>query len=98
MTTTHTLHPANLKVGHVRGVMPLPVSLVGTHELTAEDRETVDAAIESAVRRVLPKAQRLDMVWRPSGRTVDVWLHLAIRTNGSSKARVATFGVRPVQP
>lgn len=92
---THTLRARNLKVGHVYGVMPDPVSLVGTYELTGEDRATVEAAARAVVHRVLPLLPPEGVVirWRPSAVSLDVYTPLV----GGRRTRVATFDVKPVQ-
>ena len=91
-TNTHLLSAANIKVGHVRGVQPVPLRLTGAN---AEDADAIEDAIRDTVRRVLPRAGDPLLRWRPSGLTVDVWIKLTIRTNGSSRVKVATFTVRP---
>jgi hypothetical protein len=93
MAATHTLRARNLKVGHVYGVMPDPVSLVGTYELTAEDRTTVQVRVRELVHRVLPGLNRVNLAWRPSGTSLDVWTP-AVQ---GRRTRVATFDVKPVQ-
>lgn len=64
---THTLRAHNMRIGHVRGVQPVGVSLVGTHELTDEDRETLEAIILDLVRRVVPLVKSPRVRWNPSG-------------------------------
>ncbi len=94
MTATHTVHAANMKIGHVRGVHPLPVALTGNPD---EDRETVELAIVDAVRRVLPKVTDPVVRWRPSGRMADVWVPMVSpMAKSGRRANIATFVVRPV--
>ncbi len=97
MSTTHTLHPHNFRIGHIRGVMPLPVSLVGTHELTDEDRDTVKDAVTEAVRRNLPLAKSVSVRWNPSGRQVLAYIPMAGPMGKPGRnVLVATFRVQPV--
>ncbi len=67
MRNTHTLRAHNMRIGPVRGVQPVGVSLVGTHELTDEDRETLNAVILDLVKRVCPLVKSPRVTWNPSG-------------------------------
>lgn len=93
-TPTHMLRAHNMRVGHVRGVQPVPVSLVGTHELTAEDRDTLTAAIKDTVRRVLPQVTRPQVTWNPSGSQAVVYVPMTgPMGKGNKRVVVATFRV-----
>lgn len=72
MPATHALHLAS-SYRPIKSVRDVPVSLVGTIELTDEDRETVEAALAPVIAQAAPKVVNVVYRWRPSGRTVDVW-------------------------
>lgn len=93
---SHILRAHNLKVGHIFGVMPLPVSTTGNPE---EDRETMTDAIVTCVRRVLPQAGAPQVRWSPSGTQafVSVTVPLEHHRTGTRQMRVAVFHVQEVK-
>ena len=96
MTTTHTLEVSSAH-RRLRNIQPIPVSLIGTHELTDEDQDTVAAALTVALNVAAPDAQNLGLVWRPSGRTVDVWADGPTLTKRVSRIKLATVAVRSLR-
>ena len=91
-TYTHTLRAANMRVGHVRGVQPVPVTLCDCAPDCDDARETAEVAMRDAVRGVLPLARTITVRWRPSSTTADVYVRGANASFPAHKA--ATFTVR----
>ncbi|MGY1607262.1 hypothetical protein [Geodermatophilus sp. SYSU D00700] len=92
MNPTHTLHATGMKIGHIRGVQPVPV------DLAADTRPVVDVlneAIVTATRRVLPKASDIRVEWT-SDQRAQVSIGLSQRINGLTRVNVAHFTLRPV--